>query len=258
MFGSPLYFTAAYWVDGLLIDTGCAHTAEELCLALRDQRIDLIVNTHSHEDHIGANADLAGRCNCPIVAHARAAPNLAQADVRALRLYQRVIWGRPKPSNAKPVSDWIETDHYRFQVVYTPGHSDDHICLFEPEERWLFCGDAYVGGRDRALRADYDIWQIISSLRLLAQLEPWWLFPGGGTVKENAESELRSKIGYLEEMGGKVLDLAARGWPTRRIARKLFGRELPIAIITFGHFSAVNLVRSFLSRPSGCRTVPEL
>lgn len=28
--GKPVYWTTAYLVDGLLVDTGCAHTAEEL------------------------------------------------------------------------------------------------------------------------------------------------------------------------------------------------------------------------------------
>nr|MBC8249723.1 hypothetical protein [Anaerolineales bacterium] len=31
--GHPFYFTTAYWVDGLLIDTGCAYTQEEFLAA---------------------------------------------------------------------------------------------------------------------------------------------------------------------------------------------------------------------------------
>ena len=44
-----------------------------------------------------------------------------------------------------------------FQVIYTPGHSPDHICLFEHKHGWLFTGDLFVGGMDRALRVDYDV-----------------------------------------------------------------------------------------------------
>ena len=54
--GRGRYWTTAYAVDGLLIDTGCAHSARELSTALADGPIFKIVNTHTHEDHIGALA----------------------------------------------------------------------------------------------------------------------------------------------------------------------------------------------------------
>ena len=56
--GRVLYWTAAYLVEGLLIDTGCPHTAEELTGFLEGRRPDLAVNTHHHEDHVGANLHL--------------------------------------------------------------------------------------------------------------------------------------------------------------------------------------------------------
>ena len=46
--GRGLYYTAAYWVDGLLIDTGCAYTADEFVSAVQPCPVNLIVNTHSH------------------------------------------------------------------------------------------------------------------------------------------------------------------------------------------------------------------
>lgn len=244
--GRPLYFTSAYWVDGLLIDTGCAHTADEFLEVIKEFPVNLIVNTHSHEDHIGGNALFSALYNCPIMVHEKGIGALASASSVKLKPYQHVMWGRPRNSRAVPVSDVVETDHYRFQVLYTPGHCRDHICLLESEHKWLFCGDAFLGGKDRALRRDYNIWQIISSLKSLAGLEPELLFPGSGSVKDGAAEELYSKIAYLEEMGQRVLQCARLGWSRRRIVRKLFGREMAINYITLGHFSGKNLVRSYL------------
>lgn len=55
LLGRGRCWTAAYWVDGIMVDTGSAHTARELVQALTSTPLTRIVNTHSHEDHIGAN-----------------------------------------------------------------------------------------------------------------------------------------------------------------------------------------------------------
>lgn len=249
--GRAFYFTTAYWVDGLLIDTGCAHTQDEFLAVLDDLSIDRVVNTHSHEDHIGANGILQARRGVEILAHADALPILADPHLLRLQPYRCIFWGYPAPSLAKPVGEIAETAHHRFQVIHTPGHSPDHICLYEPEEGWLFSGDAYIGGRDRALRADYNIYAIIDSLKKLAQLEVSRLFPASGTVRDNPREEIVLKIEYLEETGGQVRELHQKGLSLSQIRRAVFGRELPIAYITLGHFSAQNLVRSYLENSPG-------
>jgi glyoxylase-like metal-dependent hydrolase (beta-lactamase superfamily II) len=246
VFGQPFYFTAAYWVDGLLVDSGCAHTARQLLSTLKDQRLSLIVNTHSHEDHIGANAGLQELFRCPILAHPDALPILQNPRQQPLQPYRRLFWGWPKPSIGKPIGDWVETEHHRFQVIHTPGHSPDHICLFEPERGWLFSGDAYIGGKDRALRREYNIQQIISSLKKLAKLPVQTIFSGSGSVRDKGLELLKEKIAYLEELGEQIRTLHAQGLSPERIRRKLFGRELSITYITLGHFSGLCLVRSYL------------
>ena len=53
--GRSLYFTGAFWVDGLLIDTGASHTRDELLTGLGGLPVNQVVITHAHEDHIGGN-----------------------------------------------------------------------------------------------------------------------------------------------------------------------------------------------------------
>jgi glyoxylase-like metal-dependent hydrolase (beta-lactamase superfamily II) len=244
----PPYFTAAFWVDGLQIDTGCAHTARQLLSALKDWTVEQVVNTHSHEDHIGANAELQERFNCPIRAHPDALPILQNPRLQRLQPYRKLFWGWPKPSQGEPIGEWVETKRYRFQVIYTPGHSPDHICLFEPEQGWLFTGDSYVGGKDRALREGYEIYGIIASLKKMAKLPVRAIFAGsGGSVRVNGVDPLQEKITYLEELGDRVRSLHDQGLSVRRIRRKLFGAEQRISYITLGHFSGLHLVRSYLA-----------
>jgi len=167
LLGKPFYSTAAYWVDGLLVDTGCAHTAPQFIATLKGWHVDQLVNTHSHEDHIGANARVQELFGCQILAHRDALPILQDPKLQSLQPYRRLFWGWPKPSHGVPIDEWVETENHRFQVIDTPGHSPDHVCLFEPDRGWLFSGDAYIGGQDRALRQGYDIHGIIASLKKL-------------------------------------------------------------------------------------------
>jgi glyoxylase-like metal-dependent hydrolase (beta-lactamase superfamily II) len=250
--GRGLYVTSCYWVNGLLVDSGCAHASHELMAALDGLPVHTIVNTHSHEDHIGANGPLQDAQGPHILAHSLAVPVLAKPRERQpLRPYQRIMWGYPPPCLSSAIGDVVETARHRFEVIETPGHSRDHICLYEPEEGWIFTGDAFVGGKDRILRADYDIWRIIASLEKIAMLQAEVLFCAGGRIRTQPRDQILEKIDYLKEMGERVLLLYGQGMSYRRIRRVLLGPEMAIAYFTLGHFSGENLVRSFVvDRPA--------
>ena len=245
-FGRPYYFTAAYWVDGLQIDTGCAHTARQLISTLRGRQVSQVVNTHSHEDHIGADAEIQALFGCPIRAHPDALPILQNPKLQPLQPYRWLFWGRPKPCQGQALGEWVETERFRFQVIHTPGHSPDHVCLFEPEQGWLFSGDTYIGGEDRALRAGYDIGGTIASLKKLAGLPVQVIFSGSGTVRSEGVKPLQDKIAYLEELGERIHALHNQGLSPSHIRKQLFGREGSITYITLGHFSGLRLVQSYL------------
>jgi glyoxylase-like metal-dependent hydrolase (beta-lactamase superfamily II) len=245
--GKGLYRTACYHVDGLLVDTGMVHARKPMLAALRDLPVDTVVNTHAHEDHIGNNAALQARGSVRILAHEKALPLIADPRRLSMKPYQHFLFGRPRPSSAEVIGDRVETEHFEFRVVPAPGHCVEHVALLEETRGWLVTGDSYVGGRDWAVRPDVDVWAMIDTYRCFLSLEPAVLFTGSGAVVRDPGRSLRDKISHLEETGDRVLTLKAGGLSPRRIARRLFRNDLRLRILTFNHFSALNLVRAFLA-----------
>lgn len=249
LLGRPLYWTAAYWLDGLLIDAGPACTAGELVRVLEKAPVQQIAITHAHEDHIGGlNALLARFPDARVYASRQALPMIENPELIGMQRYRQVVWGKPKPytgiRSLDEVEDTIRTPQFTLRAVETPGHSRDHVSYFEPTYRWLFCGDAFIGGRDIAWASEFDMFAIISSLRTLATLRPERLFPGSGTVRRTPLPDLLGKIGDLIQLANEVHRLETEGRSVDEIVEMLFGGEPPMRWWTFGHFSAANLVNA--------------
>ena len=251
LFGKGRYWTTCYQLGDTLIDTGCAHTANELIRNLGDTPPQIILNTHTHEDHIGANGLLQqGNLQLTIYAHPEALPVLHDPrKEQPLQPYRRLFWGWPLPCQAQALTDHqsLTCGDYTLRALFTPGHSRDHVCYFEENRGWLFSGDLFVGGKDRALGASYDIWGIIRSLKQISELPISILFPASARVRLDPLPELRAKIHYLEDLGGQVLSLHSKGYSINAIADRLMGPPMWVELVTLGHFSRRHLVRSYLN-----------
>ena len=152
LFGKELYPAACYLAGGLLVDTGIAHLSKDLVSCLKGKPVESIVNTHAHEDHMGANALLQKIFKVPIYAHRDALPIIAHPERLKLLPYQKFYFGLPAPADAEPIAEVLHVGGHRFRVHPAPGHSPDHILLHEEERGWLLCGDAFIAGQDRVFR----------------------------------------------------------------------------------------------------------
>ncbi len=242
----PAATVSAYLVDGLLIDSGPAHTAEELTDFLNDKLVRIVVNTHFHEDHIAANRFLQERYGVEIFAPPLSVDKINKpAD---LYPYQEEVWGYPVPSQVKPLGKSISTKTFLFEVIPTPGHDRDHVCLFERQKGLLFSGDLFVGTRPVVCRPMDDQWQILEDLKTIRELNPRILFPAPGNIIVEPGEKLNMVIAHLEDLGNKVEDLYKKGLNTSAIREQIFGEESPSAQRTQQQFSSENMVKSFLKR----------
>lgn len=246
LFGKDLYRSACYLADGLLVDSGISHRKKDFVESLSGFPVASIVNTHAHEDHIGANAVLQETRRIPVYAHEDALPILLNPKKLYLLPYQRFFFGEPSPSVGQPIGDTFLTERHAFQVLYSPGHSPDHIVLFEESRGWLFSGDAFIGGQDRVFRESYDILGITRTLRMLSALEAEIMFTGMGNVIRKPTKKIRRKLSYFEDISNKIGMLNREGIEASEIARRLFPGDITLRFVTSGDFSSAHLVRSII------------
>lgn len=243
--GRVLYWTAAYLVDGLLIDTGCPHTCEEFIDFLEDRHPDLVVNTHHHEDHVGANHRLQ-QFNIPIMASRESAPLIA--EVPKLHPYQEMVWGYPVPTKVGALPEAVKTKKYRFQVVETPGHCVGHVAFVEKNEGWCFTGDLFISREPKAMRPEEDVYEIARSMQKLIDMQSdrLVLFTGLGNVVDDGKEALQHCIDYIHGLSKSAKDLESQGLSPGATVTELFGRESVLAGLTNGHISSENVVRALL------------
>lgn len=248
--GRVLYWTAAYLVDGLLIDTGCPHTAGELAAFLEGQTLNAAVNTHHHEDHVGANHELQHRFGVPIMASRESAPLIAQSP--KLLPYQDLVWGSPLPTEVSVLADSVRTKKHLFHVVDTPGHCPGHVAFVETGWGWCFTGDLFISREPKAMRPDEDMYEIARSMQRLVELPigRLTLFTGLGNVLEDGREALQACIGYIQGLSQRVGEMEEQGLSTSDMVNRLFGRESVLAGLTDGHISSENVVRALLRSES--------
>ncbi len=242
------YTVHAFLVGDTLIDTGAFHARREFMQALAGRRVGMIVNTHCHEDHIGNNAPIRQVFGATAYAREEALPFISDPVRLGLRLYQRVVWGCPDPSRAAPLGVSIELPERVFRVIHTPGHSPDHVCLLEPREGWLFTGDLFCGRTVRYLRRDENFRLILSSLKRLTAFDFSSIFCGLKGRIEYGREALGAKIGFMEELQARVMDLHRKGYPPREIRLRILGREGAMHYLSAAHFSKQHVVDSILSQ----------
>ncbi len=246
--GLPLFKVYAFFVDGLLIDTGFTHGRDRFLKLLDTLHPEIIVNTHHHEDHTGNNFWMTKKYGLLPLAHSKTSSYL-QAPSQWIRFYRRVVWGTPEPSETAPVDSEIRTRKFRFSVVHTPGHTDDHICLYEPNEGWLFSGDLFIGRHLRYLREDEDIYSALDSLRRIAALQPKKMFCSFSGIIDKPKEAIHQKMNFLEHLKNGVEKGVQQGLSPLEIRRKLLGRGDRFRFVTGGQISKQNLINAFLKNP---------
>ncbi len=244
--GVPLFKVYAFYVDGLLIDTGftnCHRGFLQVCDELPD--LHTVVNTHHHEDHTGNNHWITQTYGILPLAHPKA-NDYMKAPSRWIRFYRRFVWGIPPASKMAPIASEVRTNHHHFLVIPTPGHSEDHLCLYEPNEGWLFSGDLFLDEEVRYTREDEDVYALLDSLKRISSLRIRNMFCSFNGAIKNPGEAIQKKIDFLEHLRQKVEEGFRQGLSPPEIQRRLLGPGDRFRFITGGQISKRNTIQAFL------------
>jgi hydroxyacylglutathione hydrolase len=115
------------------------------------KKLDFILNTHHHYDHVGGNEELKKK-------------------------YNSTVLGFEKDKNRIPAIDEVLKDNQEFKIgllnfttIFIPGHTKGHIAFYFKKEKVLFTGDTLFSlGCGRVFEGTYK--QMFQSLNKLKDL----------------------------------------------------------------------------------------
>jgi glyoxylase-like metal-dependent hydrolase (beta-lactamase superfamily II) len=189
-------------------------------VAAAGQRVGQILLTHSHPDHSEGAAAFAALTGAPV-----------RAADPAFRLGDEGL----------APGDTISVSGCEIQVVATPGHSADSVCLHLPADRALLTGDTVLGRGTTVIADDGSLTDYLASLDRLRALADRAglavLLPGHGPLLASPATTLDYYISHRHERLAEVrAALEAGDRTTGQIVARIY-HDVDRALWPFAAFS---------------------
>ena len=167
-----------------LFDTGMGISDIKKVTAELTKLPVVVLNSHTHDDHVGGNwqfSTIYGMDTGFTRANAKGSREDAQAEITP----DQICGDLPKDFNFKTYAtkpwhiskllhdgDKIDLGGRTLEILATPGHTPDAICLLDRANGLLFTGDTYYPAPIWLYRPETNLDAYLSSIKRLAVLAP--------------------------------------------------------------------------------------
>lgn len=234
-----------FLVDGMLIDTGPKSMEEHLIPFYENHAFDLVALTHNDEDHTGTAPWIQKNRGVPIYIHPKGIDLCAQDY--PYPEYRQLVWGKREGFDALPIGDTIQSRSREWQVIYTPGHADDHVAFYDQENGTMFSGDLFVAPKTKVIMERESIPLTMKSIRTLLEYDFDSLFCCHAGYVKDGKKMLQQKLDYLENLSGEVKALHHKGWTKEEITKEFFPKKYAIITASGGEWDSRHIISSILS-----------
>ncbi len=164
---------------GVIIDPAPG-SADALIKGSAAIKIEAILLTHSHWDHIGDLKKIKKSFDIPVYVHPADRGNIVKPGSDGLPLMDKIEGVEPEFDLQE--GEIIEVGKLKVIVIATPGHTPGGVCFYLDKEKILFSGDTLfkgsIGNLSFPTASPSDMWH---SLKKLEHLPPdTVVYPGHG------------------------------------------------------------------------------
>lgn len=128
--------------DAVIIDAGA--NVEDVKEVVKDKKVNAILLTHLHFDHIWCIEDYLKEWNTDVYVVSGAEEKFSNPELNCSYLMRLDLSFNVPQNNIKYYTEKLEFGKISIDVIFTPGHSADSVCLLVNKN--LFCGDLVLGG----------------------------------------------------------------------------------------------------------------
>lgn len=237
----------SFLLDGVLIDTASPGLHTQFFDFIAQKNVEHIIHTHLHEDHIGNTADMIEKFG--IEAHIHPLSVAKTTLEMRLPAYRQTVWGPPpKPFISQPLSNTFTSANDRWTIIPTPGHTQDHVALYNQQHGYLFTGDLFVTPKPKIVLIDENILDTMASLEKVLTYDFDTMICHHAGVIENGRELVQMKLDYLQEIQQRVHKLAREGNDVFEVTQQLFPKHYPIVEQSHTEWSAMHMVRVFMNQ----------